>query len=105
MESYDGHLYKGQEASRRLLATIEQAVKDNDALLVLAGAAELIDLLGDAYFFHDGGRTGQVEISDFLRGLRNDQAVPESEKDSAVSGKIATALGDSSDVTQPIKNS
>ena len=105
MDSYDGHLYKGQEASRRLLATIEQAVKDNDALLVLAGTAELIDLLGDAYFFHDGGRTAQVEISDFLRVLRNDQAGPDSEKDKAVSAKIAAALSESSDVTQPIKNS
>ncbi|MFM2006681.1 MAG: hypothetical protein RLZZ09_2336 [Pseudomonadota bacterium] len=105
MDSYDGHLYKGQGATRRLLATIEQAVKDNDAPLVLACAAELIDLLGDAYFFHDGGRTAQVEISDFLRSLRNDQAVTESEEDKVVSAKIATALNESSDVTQPIKNS
>ena len=36
MESYDGHLYRDQEATRRLLALIEQAMQDNDALLVLA---------------------------------------------------------------------
>lgn len=54
---------------------------DNDALLVLASAGELIDRVGDAYFLHDGGRTAQLEVAEFLRGLRNKLTPADSERE------------------------
>ena len=101
MESYDGHLYKDQEATRRLLALIEQAMKDNDALLVLACAEELIDRVGDAYFLHDGGRTAQLEVAEFLRGLRNELAPADSERERGLLEKLEkVSAGDSQGQTE-----
>ena len=94
METYDGHLYKDQETTRRLLALIERAVKDNDALLVLACAGELIERVGDAYFFHDGGRTAHLEVAEFLRGLRLEQTPAESESERCLLEALAGVASD-----------
>ena len=102
MESYDGHLYRDQEATRRLLALIEQAMKDNDALLVLACAGELIDRVGDAYFLHDGGRTAQLEVAEFLRGLRNELAPTDSERERGLLETLEkAAAGDNQGQAEP----
>lgn len=84
MDNYDGHLYRNQDTTRRLLPLIEAAAKEGNALLVLACAAELIDRVGDAYFFHDGGRTAHLEVQEFLRDLRSELAPPDSVQDRAL---------------------
>ena len=89
MDNYDGHLYRDQDTTRRLLPLIEAAAKEGNALLVLACAAELIDRVGEAYFFHDGGRTAHLEVHEFLRDLRSELAPPESDKDLALVAALA----------------
>ena len=95
MEAYDGQLYKDQDVIRRLLALMEQAVKDNDGLLVLACAGELMERVGDAYFFHGGGRSAQVEVTEFLRELRYEHAPLETEKDQAITARLEAAFAES----------
>ena len=95
MEAYDGQLYKDQDVIRRLLALMEQAVKDDDGLLILACAGELMERVGDAYFFHGGGRSAQIEVTEFLRELRYEQAPLETEKDHAISARLESAFTDS----------
>ena len=89
MDNYDGHLYRDQDTTRRLLPLIEAAAKEGNALLVLACAAELIDRVGEAYFFHDGGRTAHLEVQEFLGNLRSELAPPESDKDRALVAALA----------------
>ena len=89
MDNYDGHLYRDQDTTRRLLPLIEAAAKEGKALLVLACAAELIDRVGEASFFHDGGRTAQLEVQEFLRELRSELAPPESDEDRALVAALA----------------
>jgi hypothetical protein len=96
METYDGNLYRDQDATRRLLPLIEAAAREGNSLLVLACAAELIDRVGEAYFFHEGGRTAQLEVRDFLRDLRFELAPEDSEQDQALVAALAPIAGDSS---------
>ena len=41
----------------------------------------MVDRIGDAYFLHDGGRTAQIEVAEFLRALRNEMTLGDSERE------------------------